>query len=87
MVSFFTFFDGYLMLLALALFLGTLIVIYLLLSRSSNQRRVAFRDRRRSRDKFNFPFYDCEYRLVKEERRLKAERRKGRAINFGNVPV
>lgn len=87
MNSFFSFFDGSLALLALALFFATLVVIFLLLSRTSSQRRVAFLDRRRHHDNLKFPFYDCEHTLVNEERRLQVERRKARAIYFGNAPV
>ena len=87
MESFFTFFDGSLILLALALFFATLIVIYFLLSRTSDQRRVTFLDRRRNREKLLFPFYDCDNMQVIQERRLIADRRKARAVILGNVIV
>lgn len=87
MDSFFTFFDGYLIILALVLFFATLAVIYFLLSRTSDQRRVSFLDRRRNREKLIFPFYDCDHMQIIEERRLLADRRKARAIYVSNVTV
>ena len=87
MESFFSILDGSLIILALVLFFATLVVIYFLLSRTSNQRRVAFLDRRRSREKLNFPFYDSEHMLVNEERRFKEDRRKARSIYVGNAAV
>ena len=87
MDSFLAFFDGSLILLALVLFFATLVVIYFLLSRSSDQRRVTFRDRRRNREKLLFPFYDCDHMQVTEERRSLTDRRKARAIILGNVTV
>lgn len=87
MESFFTFFDGALLVLALVLFFATLAVIFFLLSRNTNQRRVAFLDRRRSREILQFPFYDCDHMLVSEERRLLADRRKAKAIYVGNAPI
>lgn len=87
MDSFFTFFDGSLIILALVLFFATLAVIYFLLSRTSDQRRVSFLDRRRNREKLIFPFYDCDHMQVTEERRLLVDRRKARAIYVSNVTV
>lgn len=87
MDSFFTFFDGSLIILALVLFFATLAVIYFLLSRTSDQRRVSFLDRRRNRENLIFPFYDCDHMQVTEERRLLADRRKARAIYVSNVTV
>jgi len=87
MESFFSLLDGSLIILALVLFFATLVVIYFLLSRTSNQRRVAFLDRRRSREKLIFPFYDSEHMLVNEERRFKDDRRKTRSIYVGNAAV
>lgn len=84
MESFFSLLDGSLIILALVLFFATLVVIYFLLSRTSNQRRVAFLDRRRSREKLIFPFYDSEHMLVNEERRFKNDRRKARSIYVGD---
>jgi len=87
MESFFSLLDGSLIILALVLFFATLVVIYFLLSRTSNQRRVAFLDRRRSREKLIFPFYDSEHMLINEERRFKEDRRKARSIYVGNAAV
>lgn len=87
MDSFFTFFDGSLILLALVLFFATLAVIYFLLSRTSDQRRITFLDRRRNREKLIFPFYDCDHMQVTEERRLIADRRKARAVILGKLTV
>ena len=87
MESFFSILDGSLIILALVLFFATLVVIYFLLSRTSNQRRVAFLDRRRSREALIFPFYDSEHMLVNEERRFKEDRRKARSIYVGNAAV
>ena len=87
MESFFSLLDGSLIILALVLFFATLVVIYFLLSRTSNQRRVAFLDRRRSREPLIFPFYDSEHMLVNEERRFKEDRRKTRSIYVGNAAV
>jgi len=87
MESFFSLLDGSLIILALVLFFATLVVIYFLLSRTSNQRRVAFLDRRRSREKLIFPFYDSEHMLINEERRFKEDRRKARSIYVGNAAI
>ncbi|VAW93760.1 hypothetical protein MNBD_GAMMA23-714 [hydrothermal vent metagenome] len=87
METFLTFFDGTLIILAIVLFLATLIVIFFLLSRDSNQRRVAFIERRRNKEQLIFPFYDSDKELVTEERRKPADRRKARAIHVGNVAV
>lgn len=87
MESFFIFVDGSLVIFALVLFFATLVVIYFLLSRNSNQRRMTFVDRRRNQDKLNFPFYDCEHMLVTEERRILLDRRKARTIFISNATV
>ncbi len=87
METFLDFFDGTLIILAIVLFLATLAVIFFLLSRDSNQRRVAFMDRRRNRDQLIFPFYDSDKELVTEERRQSLDRRKARAIHVGKVAV
>ena len=87
MESFFSFLDGSLIVLALVLFFATLVVIYFLLSRTSNQRRVAFLDRRRSREQLIFPFYDSEHVLVSEERRFKEDRRKVRSIYISDAAI
>ncbi len=81
------FFDGTLIILAIVLFLATLAVIFFLLSRDSNQRRVAFMDRRRNKDQLIFPFYDSDKELVTEERRQLPDRRKARAIHVGKATV
>ena len=83
--SVFSYFDGSLIILAMVLFFATLAVIFILLSRDSNQRRVTFVDRRRNREQLLFPFYDSEHELVTEERRLCADRRKARSINVSNA--
>ena len=81
------FFDGTLIILAIVLFLATLAVIFFLLSRDSNQRRVAFMDRRRNKEQLIFPFYDSDKELVTEERRQLPDRRKARAIHVGKATV
>ncbi len=87
METLFAFFDGTLIVLAIVLFFATLAVIFFLLSRDSHQRRVAFMERRRSKEQLIFPFYDCNKELVTEERRLLLDRRKARSIHVGNVTV
>jgi len=87
MEIFLKFFDGTLIILAIVLFLATLAVIFFLLSRDSNQRRIAFIERRRSKAQLIFPFYDCNKELVTEERRQPVDRRKARSIHLGNVTV
>lgn len=83
----FEYFDGSLMVLALVLFLATLLVIFFLLSREANQRRMAFIDRRRNKEPLIFPFYDSEHIFVVEERRLLTDRRKPRAIHVSDLTV
>ena len=80
-----SYFDSSLIVLAIILFFATLAVIFILLSRDSNQRRVTFVDRRRNREKLLFPFYDSDHELVTEERRLNVDRRKSRVINVSNA--
>jgi len=87
MDDFLTFFDGAFIVLAIFLFLATLAVIFFLLSREGNQRRVAFLDRRCDNEQIIFPFYDSDNALVKEERRLQLDRRKARSIHVGNAAV
>ena len=84
MDSFFSDFDFSHLVLALILFIATLVVIFTLLLRGSKQRRVAFMDRRRNREKLNFPFYDSDKLLVTEERRSETDRRKARSIRVAN---
>ena len=87
MESFLSYIDGSLVILGLLLFFATLAVIFLLLNRGSNQRRVAFLDRRRNKEQLIFPFYDCDKILVTEERRAVMDRRKSRSIHLGDVTV
>jgi len=87
MESFFSVFDGSLIILGLVLFFVTLGVIFLLLTRGTNQRRVAFIDRRRNKEQLIFPFYDSNKELVTEERRRVTDRRKARSIHLGDVTV
>lgn len=87
MASFFNLFDGSLIILALVLFFATLMVIYFLLSRSSDQRRVTFLDRRRNRETLIFPFYDCDHMMVNEERRLTSDRRKVSAVYISDAAI
>ena len=87
MEGIFSFFDGTLITLAIVLFLATLAVIFFLLSRDGNQRRVAFVERRQGKDQLIFPFYDCDKELVTEERRQLLDRRKARSIHVGKVTV
>jgi len=83
--SIFSYFDGSLIILAIVLFFATLAVIFILLSRDANQRRITFVDRRRNREQLLFPFYDSEHELVTEERRVQTDRRKARVINVSNA--
>lgn len=79
------YFDSSLIILALVLFFATLVVIFILLSRDSKQRRVSFVDRRCNKEQLVFPFYDSEHELVTKERRSATDRRKARAIHVGNA--
>jgi len=87
MESLFEYFDGSLIILAIVLFFATLAVIFFLLNRDINQRRVAFMDRRRNQEKLIFPFYDSDKILVDEERRTLQDRRKDRVIHVTDVTV
>jgi len=87
MESLFEYFDGSLIILAIVLFFVTLAVIFLLLNRDINQRRVAFIDRRRNQEKLIFPFYDSDNILVSEDRRTIQDRRKDRVIRVTDATV
>lgn len=62
--------------LGVALFIGIVILVRMLLSPNSLERRRTRRDRRRGTPMPKVPFYDSERRLVTEDRRKLADRRK-----------
>lgn len=62
--------------LGVALFIGIVILVRLLLSPNSLERRRTRRDRRRGQTMPAVPFYDSERRLVTEDRRRLSDRRK-----------
>ncbi|MBI1422479.1 MAG: hypothetical protein GC149_03360 [Gammaproteobacteria bacterium] len=62
--------------LGIALFIGIVILVRLLLSPHSMERRRSRRDRRRGQTMPLVPFYDSERRLVTQDRRTYTERRK-----------
>jgi len=62
--------------LGVALFVGIVVLVRLLLSPNSLERRRTRRDRRRGQAMPAVPFYDSERRLVTEDRRRLNDRRK-----------
>jgi len=62
--------------LGVALFIGIVVLVRLLLSPNSLERRRVRRDRRRGQAMPTVPFYDSERRLVTEDRRGLSDRRK-----------
>ena len=62
--------------LGIALFVGIVILVRLLLSPNSMERRRLRRDRRRGQSMPTVPFYDSERVLVTAERRNLSDRRK-----------
>jgi hypothetical protein len=62
--------------LAIALFIGIVVLVRLLLSPDSRERRRSQRDRRRGRAMPTVPFYDSERKLVTQDRRMRDDRRK-----------
>ncbi len=62
--------------LGVALFIGIVVLVRLLLSPNSLERRRTRHDRRRGQAMPTLPFYDSERRLVTEDRRRHIERRK-----------
>jgi len=64
------------LILGIALFIGIVILVRLLLSPNSLERRRSWRDRRRGQVMPSLPFYDCNRVLVTEDRRRLADRRK-----------
>jgi predicted nucleic acid-binding protein len=62
--------------LGVALFIGIVVLVRLLLSPNSLERRRTRRDRRRGQAMPTVPFYDSERRLVTEDRRKLHDRRK-----------
>lgn len=61
--------------LAIALFIGIVVLVRLLLSPNSMERRMR-RDRRHGQSMPELPFYDSERNLVTRDRRAYNERRK-----------
>ena len=64
------------MILGIALFIGIVVLVRLLLSPKSMERRRLRRDRRRGQAMPTMPFYDSERVLVTEDRRNLSDRRK-----------
>lgn len=64
------------LILGIALFIGIVVLVRLLLSPNSMERRRLRRDRRRGQTMPTLPFYDSERVLVTAERRNLADRRK-----------
>ena len=64
------------MILGIALFIGIVVLVRLLLSPNSIERRRVRRDRRYSQVMPTVPFYDSERTLVTEDRRNLNDRRK-----------
>lgn len=62
--------------LAVALFVGIVVLVRLLLSPNSMERRRTRRDRRRGQSMPTVPFYDSERVLVTADRRNLTDRRK-----------
>lgn len=62
--------------LAVALFIGIVVLVRLLLSPNSRERRRSQRDRRRGQVMPTVPFYDSERKLVTQDRRMHDDRRK-----------
>jgi len=62
--------------LGVSLFIGIVILVRLLLSPNSRERRRSWRDRRRGQVMPSLPFYDSERVLVTEDRRRLPDRRK-----------
>lgn len=63
-------------LLGVALFVGIVVLVRLLLSPNSLERRRTMRDRRRGQAMPSLPFYDSQRVLVTEDRRVQTDRRK-----------
>jgi hypothetical protein len=64
------------LILAIALFIGIVVLVRQLLSPSGMTERRARRERRRGQPMPTMPFYDSERMLVTEERRNQTDRRK-----------
>ena len=64
------------LILGIALFIGIVVLVRLLLSPNSMERRRLRRDRRRGESMPSMPFYDSERVLVTVERRNHTDRRK-----------
>lgn len=64
------------LILGIALFIGIVVLVRLLLSPNSMERRRLRRDRRRGQSMPSLPFYDSERVLVTVERRNHNDRRK-----------
>lgn len=62
--------------LGIALFIGIVVLVRLLLSPNSLERRRSWRDRRRGQVMPTLPFYDSERVLVTKDRRTGRDRRK-----------
>lgn len=64
------------LILGVALFIGIVVLVRLLLSPNSLERRRTLSDRRRGRPMPQVPFYDSNRILVTEDRRTLGDRRK-----------
>lgn len=64
------------LILGIALFIGIVVLVRLLLSPNSMERRRSRHDRRRGQAMPTMPFYDSDRRLVTEDRRSHEDRRK-----------
>lgn len=62
--------------LGIALFIGIVVLVRLLLSPNSLERRRSLCDRRRGQAMPTLPFYDSDRVLVTEDRRVLPDRRK-----------
>lgn len=69
-------FGGLPVILGIALFIGIVVLVRLLLSPDSLERRRSWRDRRAGQAMPTLPFYDSDRVLVTEDRRKLADRRK-----------
>lgn len=69
-------FGGLPVILGIALFIGIVVLVRLLLSPNSMERRRSRRDRRCGQVMPSVPFYDSERVLVTHDRRVLSDRRK-----------
>lgn len=69
-------FGGLPVILGISLFIGIVVLVRLLLSPNSMERRRSLRDRRCGQGMPGLPFYDSERVLVTHDRRVLNDRRK-----------